>query len=263
MSPVPLIRYLQHEPPSLFMEDDLKATSMTKSENYKWQDIGPIGRWVDFNLTTIRQRYGATLSFTQIPDEPMPSTPLRDIVSEAELRDYFSRLIYNRVERSLRYGFNYLQRNDQLGSANLTRVDIGSGAYARFVRGCELDLFYASPSQPRNERDARLPVELKTSNKWNTDMRSSTNDTRQHDFRRVLSQVNFYMKTNHTRYACIITDSEMVAIRRLDRNGNLELSDPIPWRHQSNSQNQVRLTMLLALWYLGMLAAEEGNWRLP
>ncbi|KNG86315.1 hypothetical protein ANOM_005214 [Aspergillus nomiae NRRL 13137] len=41
--------------------------------------------------------------------------------------------------------------------------------------------------------------------------------------RPCVSQVNFYMKQNYTRYGFIITDRELVAIRRLDRNGNLDL----------------------------------------
>lgn len=35
----------------------------------------------------------------------------------------------------------------------------------------------------------------------------------------VLSQVNFYMKQHHARYGFVLTDLELVAIRRLDRNG--------------------------------------------
>lgn len=79
------------------------------------------------------------------------------------------------------------------------------------------------------------------------------------EFKQVLSQVNFYMKQHHARYSFILTDRELVAIRRLDRNGNLELSASIPCTTKGTA-SQPRLTVLLGLWYLGMLAANDQGW---
>ncbi|RWQ93429.1 hypothetical protein C8Q69DRAFT_500646 [Paecilomyces variotii] len=55
---------------------------------------------------------------------------------------------------------------------------------------------------------------------------------------------------------------ELVAIRRLDGNGNLELSDSIPWETHGSATHPV-LTVALALWYIGMLASDNRNWFLP
>jgi len=66
------------------------------------------------------------------------------------------------------------------------------------------------------------------------------------------------MKQHHARYGYILTDRELVAIRRRDRDGNLDLSLRIPWSRQGTAQ-QPQLTVLLALWYLGMLAATNGG----
>jgi hypothetical protein len=84
------------------------------------------------------------------------------------------------------------------------------------------------------------------------------------------------MEKYGTRYGFILTDQELVAIRRVQGQdgkavkGDLELSLPIPWKSdkalyepKSRSRSQApRLTVALALWYLGMLAAQDTNWPL-
>ena len=74
----------------------------------------------------------------------------------------------------------------------------------------------------------------------------------------VLSQVNYYMGQHHTRYGFILTDTELVPVKRLDGNGNLLVAQAIPWE----AQGPGRLTILLGLWYLGMLGAADDDWRL-
>lgn len=74
------------------------------------------------------------------------------------------------------------------------------------------------------------------------------------------------MEKYGTRYGFILTDQELVAIRRVQGQdgkavkGGLQLSHPIPWKSdkapyepKSRSRSQApRLTVALALWYLGM-----------
>lgn len=261
MAQVSLLRYLMHEPPSLSIEGPVPRPTATESQHYNLRDINSVGHWADFSLGTIA-KYEDLLYNTRIPDEQMSSTPLRRIKKEAELQDYFSRLIPNRVERALRYSFDRLQNNGQLGPANLTRVNFCSAASTRFIQSCQPDLAFADFTQPRHARENRAPMDLKLSFKWHMGMRNSQDNNERRCFLQVLSQINFYMKMHHTKYGCIITNSEMVAIRRLDSDGNLELSTPIPWRSSTNDPTELRLTMLLALWYLGMLTADEGDWRL-
>jgi len=71
-----------------------------------------------------------------------------------------------------------------------------------------------------------------------------------------LSKVNWYMKQHRSKYGCILTNRELVVLRRRDDNGNLEVSE------QSLSllvvqRKKSEMTVLLALWYPGMLAAQE------
>ncbi|RAH59106.1 hypothetical protein BO85DRAFT_368519, partial [Aspergillus piperis CBS 112811] len=73
--------------------------------------------------------------------------------------------------------------------------------------------------------------------------------------------LNYYMKLHHAYYSFIITDHELVAIRRLDKDGNLELLTPISWTVKGTA-SKPRLTVLLGIWYLGMLAANNQVWYL-
>ena len=65
-------------------------------------------------------------------------------------------------------------------------------------------------------------------------------------FKQALSQVNFYVKQHHSRYSFILTDRELVAVRRLDRNGNLELSQSNPLIATGTAERP-SLTVLLGL----------------
>jgi hypothetical protein len=85
------------------------------------------------------------------------------------------------------------------------------------------------------------------------------------------------MEQNQARYGFVLTDRELVVIRRSTGQdgrpilGNLELSKPIRWNsgmpaYDITSRNpqarKVRLTVPLALWYLGMMASDDEDWGL-
>lgn len=82
----------------------------------------------------------------------------------------------------------------------------------------------------------------------------------QNEFKQALSQVNLYMKQHGTHYGFVVTDQEFMAIRQVDQNGNLELSQAIPWT-ASGTVSQSQLTVSLVTWYLGMLACYDNGWR--
>jgi len=78
----------------------------------------------------------------------------------------------------------------------------------------------------------------------------------QREYKQVLAQVNFYMRQHNARYGYILTDTELVAVKRLEGNGRLAVSAAVPWTRGGVGE----LSVLLALWYLGMLAAEDTSW---
>lgn len=71
-------------------------------------------------------------------------------------------------------------------------------------------------------------------------------DSEQTGFKKVLAQVNYYMEQNDTRYGFVLTNVKLVAIRQT----------------AYGSEEEPQLTILLALWYLRMLASDNDNWRL-
>ncbi|KGM91616.1 uncharacterized protein PADG_12300 [Paracoccidioides brasiliensis Pb18] len=88
--------------------------------------------------------------------------------------------------------------------------------------------------------------------------------SQRNEYHQALSQVNFYMNQHNSRYGFLVTNQELVAIRKLDENGNLELAQPILWT-TGGTATQPRLTVMLALWYIGMLASHDqgvNNWQM-
>jgi hypothetical protein len=101
------------------------------------------------------------------------------------------------------------------------------------------------------------PGDLKVSWKWKSAWQTTQEEALQKEYKQALSQVNFYMKQHHARYGFIITDTELVPVKRMPVDGHIAVANAIPWTRQGNGQ----LTVLLGLWYLGMLAA-GSDWQL-
>lgn len=81
-------------------------------------------------------------------------------------------------------------------------------------------------TQPPN----RAPGIIKPLWKWGTRMhpRYNISDKDQTELKNVLAEINSYMKVNNARYAFILTDFELVVVRRVNGDGDLELADPMP-----------------------------------
>jgi len=249
---VSLMSYLQHGPTALPRQTG--PSGNTRNMRYSARDINNLGFWRAFNLNTIQQQYGILLATAQITDELFPTSPPQAVNSETAVRSRIDLYLTPRVRRSLRCGFAHLTQTNQLGNRSV--VDYGVGTLAETIENFIPDIAYFDTLLPIGNCPNRAPGDIKPSWKWSTNMRHQP--TTGEEFRQALSQVNFYMKQHHARYGYILTDRELVAIRRRDRDGNLDLSRAIPWDSRGTAQ-QPRLTVLLALWYLGMLAGNNGG----
>lgn len=78
----------------------------------------------------------------------------------------------------------------------------------------------------------------------------------QHQYKQVLAQVNFYIHQHNAQYSYILMNTELVAVKSLEGSGCLVVSTAVPWTCGGVGE----LSVLLALWYLGMLAAEDTSW---
>ncbi|KAJ5105670.1 hypothetical protein NUU61_003017 [Penicillium alfredii] len=137
-------------------------------------------------------------------------------------------------------------------------VNFGSGNLAHTTQAYTPDLaFFDHPSQPAATRSDRIPGCLKPSSKWWSDMPKSHRLFDRVQFKQILSEVNRYMAQSNTRIGFILTDKELVPIRKLAEKGHVEIADSIPWDACGQGEDRPQLTVLLALWYLGMLASDD------
>ncbi|PYI10981.1 hypothetical protein BO78DRAFT_393498 [Aspergillus sclerotiicarbonarius CBS 121057] len=140
--------------------------------------------------------------------------------------------------------------------AQLSPITFDFGSAAALIDQFKPDTAYVVVGGNYTDDTNRAPGDLKVSWKWNTSMRFGESEAFRREYNQVLSQVNFYMKQHETRYGYVCSDTEFV--KRLDGNGRLAIATPIPWTSGGVGQPSV----LLALWYLGVLVAEDNNWAL-
>jgi hypothetical protein len=99
-------------------------------------------------------------------------------------------------------------------------------------------------------RQMRFPLEVKLSTSWNSLWRNYRDDSLQScEYRQVLSQIQFYMHLFNTKYGGILTEKEMVIVRRTNRIGALEVSQSISYHsHGAFTLQQGENTVPLVLW---------------
>ncbi|KAJ9259421.1 hypothetical protein DTO207G8_984 [Paecilomyces variotii] len=251
---VSLMVYLQHALPAIPTNPPPHPGRNTTNTADEADDISGIAVWHGFNLQTIIHRYGNILGQTHLPPDPMPTSPPRAITAGNALRSKIYEYVFPRVRRGLRAAFNTLTATNQMNG--LTSVSIDVGEAAKIIENYKPDTAYFALALPAGTSWNRAPGDIKPSWKWSTALANHPMDTYRTEFRQALSQVNWYMKQHNSRYGFILTNQELVVIRRLDNHGNLELAPPIPFT-AGGTVAQPRMTVLLALWYLGMLAAQD------
>lgn len=174
------------------------------------------------------------------------------------------------MRRALRYGFAHIGPQGLVNRA-MTRHTFLHGDGAQTIDNFQPDYGMAIKADHLAPEDKanRCPGDAAVSWKWESRWVNSPNQKKRDEFEQVLSQVNFYMKQHQTRYGFVCTDRELVPIQTLDHHGNLQPGPFIPWTasnivephqpgfHQDHLTYLHNLTPLLALWYLGMLAARH------
>lgn len=195
---------------------------------------------------------GATLE-----NDLVRMSPPRSINSETSARSRIETNANDRIIQALRCEFTHKSATQGLAGLTILTYDVGSQA----MTPGNFSLAWRSTARLPTKRISpnRAPGDIKPSHKWSLDRRNGPSPTDEMEFRQALFQANYYMILQHSRYRFLITNLELVAIKRLDDVGNLEVSDSIPWASSGTSEHP-QLTILLGLWYLGMLAADDQNW---
>ncbi|OQD78098.1 hypothetical protein PENANT_c089G00421 [Penicillium antarcticum] len=179
--------------------------------------------------------YGGILNSKQIASDPFKSPPAA-IRDEPHFHLRFAELLQPRIRRALRAGFEELA--PQLQQLSLVPITFDGGGSAAYVDHFRPDTAFVTLGATYAVSTNRAPGDMKVSWKWRSDYRHSQNLFFQEQYKQVLSQ--------------------LIGVKRLDTNGSLAVSLSIPWTAGGHGQ----LTLLMSIWYLGMLAAEETNWTL-
>ncbi|PGH30700.1 hypothetical protein GX50_06513 [[Emmonsia] crescens] len=251
-----LLNYLMVAPPGLHTQNTNK-TPNTTNPSYGWGDINSVNQWPEFTYAHIMHHFGNLLQQVQIASEPMPNSPPQLINTEPMFAFRFNTYIQSRLRRALRVGFQHLA--PQLANLHFTPVTVDIGDAAIIIDNYRPDIAFFRDGSTLNSSPNRCPGDLKVSWKWGSGYRTSSEAGDRREYLQVLSQVNYYMKQHRARYSFVLSDAELVPIKRLDGNGNLLVAQAIPWE----ARGPERLTILLGLWYLGMLGAADNDWRLP
>ncbi|KGO76426.1 hypothetical protein PITC_073080 [Penicillium italicum] len=214
-------------------------------------DVTQVVSWPEFSYSTIIQRYGVPLQSKWIQSDPIASPPAA-IRDEPHFQLRFAGLILPRIRRSLRAAFEQLA--SELATRRLSPVTFDGGSVAYVIDLFRPDTAFIAVGAA--SRSNRAPGDLKVSWKWQSSWRYSQTLAEQREYKQVLAQVNFYMRQHNARYGYILTNTELVAVKRLEGSGRLAVSSAVPWKGGGVGE----LSVLLALWYLGMLAAEDATW---
>ncbi|PWY74452.1 hypothetical protein BO70DRAFT_364426 [Aspergillus heteromorphus CBS 117.55] len=249
-----LLQYLSIALPTIPLQG-VAPSRNTTNPRYGAADITQVVDWAEFSYATIIQRYGGILNAKQIASDPFRSPPAA-IRDEPHFHLRFAELLLPRVRRALRAGFEELA--PRLQQLSLVPITFDGGGSAAFIDQFRPDTAFVILGGTYADSTNRAPGDIKVSWKWRSDFRHSPIPAVQDQYKQVLSQVKFYMDQHNARHGFVLTNTELVAVKRLDRNGRLAVSVAIPWTAGGHGQ----LTVLMGMWYLGMLAAEEGNWTL-
>lgn len=253
--------FLQAGPPALTLGRTCRPHN-TRNPKYGAGDITDVRVWANFNLARILAEYRPLLNATRIQRDPMPASQPEPIITETSVRQRFALYLHPRVRRALRHGFEQLHRQQNLPPGRHTEVSLAEGNQARTPGTYTPDVAYFSTNLRPTNRPNRATGDIKPSYNWDTRFQKGLHNEPL-EFKQALSQVNWYMRQQNTRYGFILTDRELVAIRRRDVHGSLELSESIPWATTHGTAANPRLTVMLGLWYLGMLASDNQGWGLP
>lgn len=249
-----LLHYLSIALPRIPTQGTTSSPNTTNPQ-YDADDISQIGAWPEFSYPSIIARYGQLLHSKMIRPDPFTSPPA-PIKDEATFHLRFADLAMTRVRRALRAGFQQLAPELRVRQLSATTID--GGGSARIIDQFRPDIAFIVVDASLSTGVNRAPGDLKVSWKWESSMQFSQNLADRREYKQVLAQVNFYMDQHNARYGFILSNSELVAVKRLDRDGHLAVARPVLWTSGGTGQ----LSVLLGLWYLGMLAAEDNNWAL-
>lgn len=266
-----LMTYLTAQNPAPALVRQLNMHVRDAQSKHFWWDVRQIRPWTSFNSTTINAIPGLqALLNISLPTLTFP-TPMRTSnqpETEGELTSIYNSFYGSKLNAALSLS---------LGSRHLVmRPSTKSTTEPSFISNYTDDT-----SQLIYGRGLGRVVGLvKSFDRWNTGMRVEGNH-RKVEYLRGLSHLHRHMREHGCRYGFIITEIELVVVRNggegVPHFGYLEVQTIQLATHESNAntfdevegsfgdcgeenfvEKKTKMTALLALWYLHMLAKDDA-----
>jgi hypothetical protein len=213
---IPVFDYLLNYSPA--PPDPHPAAEMhsnTRSEHYSAADLVlPLPVWTGFTLAEFRRSYGAELEGVLVTAPVVFLSPQRGIPHKAiRCEDQVVQLAVRSIVQ---------QANRALEAASLLIVDT-SGA-AVIPPGTGADRVGLTDTGA-----LRTVGEVKPSWNWCSAWRQEHPESTLYvQYRQALAQLHYYLNTGGLRYGYLLTDRELVAVRRDPLIfGRMEISEPI------------------------------------
>lgn len=256
-----LMAYLTSPNPAPALVRQINIHIRDASTKHFWWDIRQIRPWTSFSTSTITSIPGLhgllsialpTLSF------PTPPKSSSQPETEAELAGIYASFYGTKLNAALSLS---------QGQRHLVMRQSGKGAGndASFISNYTDDT-----SQLIYGRGLGRVVGLvKSFDRWNTGMRVEGNH-RKVEYLRGLAHLHQCMRNNGCRYGFIMTEIELVVVRNgaeaTPHFGYLEIQTIQLATHSNHAENmesdgevrEPKMTALMALWYLHMLARDDA-----
>lgn len=265
-----LMTYLTSPNPAPALVRHLNVHLRDSNTKHFWWDIRQIRPWTSFNPSTISNIPGlhALLSIN-LPTVTFP-TPARTSLqpeTEGELHNIYNSFYATKLNAALSLSLgsrHIMMRSSTKGTNEPSFISNYTDDTSQLIYGRGL---------------GRVVGLVKSFDRWNTGMRVEGNH-RKVEYLRGLSHLHRQMREHGCRYGFIITEIELVVVRNGGENvphfGYLEIQTIQLAAHDSQTSTfeevegsfvdageenvvpkQPKMTALLALWYLHMLAKDD------
>ncbi|KAH8808181.1 hypothetical protein F5884DRAFT_358493 [Xylogone sp. PMI_703] len=267
-----LMNYLTSQNPAPALVRQLNMHIRDSNTKHFWWDIRQIRPWTSFNMNTISKIPGLqALLNVALPTMALP-TPTRTSSqpeTEAELHSIYNSFYATKLNAAL---------SMSLGNRHLVMRSNQASA-----KGAEPS-FYSNYTDDTSQLIygrglGRVVGIVKSFDRWNTGMRVEGNH-RKVEYLRGLSHLHRHMREHGCRYGFIMTEIELVVVRNGSDStphfGYLEVQTIQLAAHEDPNtstfeevegsfvddgetvvKRQPKMTALIALWYLHMLAKDD------
>jgi hypothetical protein len=260
-----LLDYLTAPNQAINLVHQLRYTGASKGTHpHFWWDIRNLRSWDDFNLSTIASIPGlmellrTPLPNTATPPAHVPHTRLSPD-SEPALLDLVRDIYAPKVNAALK-----ISQGNQSMSLYPCPIPQSSSRTSEpsLLANYALDYDRTLSGSPRG----RVIGLVKSFDRWNTGMRHEA-PHKKVEYLQGLSHLQRCMREHSCRYGFIITEIELVCVRAgcdegsdIPYFGFLEIAQTIETKTSSlnpSSDDEIPMTVNLALWYMLMLAKHQ------